>query len=1122
MLHPTAIALIFAAVQFSLSAATIQTRDGKTASGSLQQLSEQGVRINGQTFSWGIIRKAYLAPAPDAKAELRKVKTKIWRGSFTTFKEVLTRDPSTIDGVTCQYVTVRRLGNTPGAILFEGRLNVPLAGDYQFRLASDDSARLMIGDKEVLGTPAEFSYRRATGSIRLTAGEHPFRLEYLNLASYAILELDWSGPGLAWTTLSAVKDWPLLPAPPAIPAAGALAWNGSYIAHPVESLTDSRVRFVGEPAGVRLTTVNAAAIFFQPLSLPVADRIRSGKVGREGVLLVAGDFLEGEILSIKNNKITLQTLLFGAKQYQGGSQASAVFLQKPAKAREQWVVRTQLGTEIRLRKLEWDGPVLIADQTPFRKLRLKADEIQEIAFQSKPNILERAWVTWGKLSEQEQQQAVAGQGRFDSIYKARAGARVYLAQLDEKWRRLESEHAAVDAEVHAILKQMQEQETQARKARANAAQTASDYALYQRKLHVNLHLFNPRLREVHELTRRRVTETKRAIEAEKKALTDQAKTNAEYVAKYQADRQRQQDGYVKHQGERKADYDKARGASKGDVRPVEITAAVDRARKVREFAESRRNRARDTLNQYTGPRDDARRQRDDAKRKVDAARGQRDARARTLQQAQMHEANVLKNGLDVAEKKMIQMRANYATKAAVYHELIGKESAVDQSRVDALGDLQSIDRHVRDWEGQLRSAQGKLRQDEQNKNNASRDYVRRRELMETARRTLHDFVDKQEQPALQRLNAVKERHDQLAAQVEKAPDDTNLAAQLKQAQEQLAKDLAALTALRGKLNGVIGQFQSKLHDFSYHQETSDRMETEWVRTQGDIKLLEKFLTAKKSRQAALRKTTGDLTRKRTDRQNRIRAAKGEMDRALTALNQALAEHNRRLAEYGTAITKRFEAARNLEDGENTLKREQYTFIQNEMVAKLRDQEWARRERVLKETETVFAASDRALKAAEAAKAGLKTPLDGDQNTLLGPLTAWYEAQEQVVHFHKETALEVVKMKGELEADRLRWAPSVTVREAALKTAETADKQAAAAHAKNLKDNEAFTQMLKVAEATDKAQQDKQTAANKALADASNNLRDARYRASAKEREWLEAVFQHERYRVQKRAVLGFE
>ena len=1122
MLRPAVIALIFAAVQYSLSAATIQTRNGKTVSGSLQQLSQQGVRVNGQTFPWGTVRKAHLAPAPGVRAELRGVKTKIWRGSFTAFKEAITRDPSTVDDVSRQYVTVRRLGNTPGAILFEGQLNVPRAGNYQFRLASDDSARLVVGNKEVLATPAEFSYRRATGSIRLAAGLHPFRLEYLNLASYAILELEWSGPGLTWTALSAVKDWPLPPAPPAIPAAGALAWNGSYIAHPVESLTDSRVRFVSEPAGVRLTTVNAAAIFFQPLSLPVADRIRSGKVGREGVLLVGGDFVEGEILSIKDNNITLQTLLFGSKQYQGGSQASAVFLQKPAKAREQWVVRTQLGTEIRLRKLEWEGSVLIANQTPFRKLRLKADEIQEIAFQSEPNILERAWTTWGALSEQQQQQTVAGQGRFDSLFKARSVAKIYLAQLDEKWRRLETEHAAIDAEVAATLKLMQAREIAARKARSDAAQTQSDYVLHQRKQHVSLHFFNPRLREMHERATHRVAETKKAIGAEKKALADQAKTNAEHVAKYQADRQRQQDGYMKHLAERKKDYDKARAAFKGNIRPVEIMAAVTRTRKAREYAENRRNRVRDSLNQYTGPRDDARRQRDDAKRKVDAARIQRDARARTYQQAQTHESNVLKNGLDPAEKKLLQMRAHYALKAAVYHELKGRETALDQSRVDALGELQSIDRHVRDWEGQLRSAQGKLRQDEQNKNNATRDHVRRRELMETARRTLHDFVDKQEQPALLRLNAAKSRHDQLAAQVEKAPDDANVAAQLKQAQEQLAKDLSALTALRGKLNGVIGQFQSKLHDFSYHQDTSGRMESEWVQTQGDIKLLEKFLAAKKSRQAVLRKTTGDLTRERTDRQNRIRVAKGEMDRALTVLNQTSAEHNRRLTEYGNAINKRFEAARNLDDAENTLKREQYTLIQYEADAKLREQEWARRERELKAAEAILAAADRALKGAETTKAGLKDPLDGEQNTVLGPLNGWFEAQEQAVHFPKETVLEVNRMKGELEAGRLRWAPSVTARETALKQAEATEKQSAAAHAKNLKDNEVLDQLLKEAETADKTQQAKQAAAIKALTDASNNLRDARYRAGAKEREWLEAVFQHERYRVQKRAVLGFE
>ena len=247
-----------------------------------------------------------------------------------------------------------------------------------------------------------------------------------------------------------------------------------------------------------------------------------------------------------------------------------------------------------------------------------------------------------------------------------------------------------------------------------------------------------------------------------------------------------------------------------------------------------------------------------------------------------------------------------------------------------------------------------------------------------------------------------------------------------------------------------------------------------------------------------------------------------MDRALTVLNQTSAEHNRRLTEYGNAINKRFEAARNLDDAENTLKREQYTLIQYEADAKLREQEWARRERELKAAEAILAAADRALKGAEAAKAGLKDPLDGEQNTVLGPLNGWFEAQEQAVHFPKETVLEVNRMKGELEAGRLRWAPSVTARETALKQAEATEKQSAAAHAKNLKDNEVLDQLLKEAETADKTQQAKQAAAIKALTDASNNLRDARYRAGAKEREWLEAVFQHERYRVQKRAVLGFE
>jgi hypothetical protein len=1103
-------------------AATVHTRDGQLQSGNLGRIDSKGVQIAGKTYKWKDLIRVRLNPGPSVRSGLSEVRTRIWRGNYSNFPDETALNPSSIDNVRRHYLTVRRLGNTPGAILFEGKLNVPRAGNYHFRIGSDDGANLFVGGKAVLSTSAEYSYRRATKSIRLEQGSHAFRLEYLNLASYAILELEWSGPGLPWTALGAVTDLPLPQAPPAIPAAGALAWNGSYIAHPLESLNESRVRFVGNPAGVQLTTVNASAIFFHPLSLPMADRIRSGKVGREGVLLVGGDFQEGEISSIKDNVITLQTLLFGSRKYQGGSQAAAVFLQKPAKLKEQWIVRTQLGTEIRLTKLEWDGSTLVANRTPFRKLRLKSGEIHEISNVTEPNILQRAWEIWTLMDAEHKRQTVAGQGNFDSVFKARSEAKVYLAQLDEKWRRLEKEHVAIQKEVKKILVGLNQQEVSVRKARADLAKSQSNYAVADNWLKVNTHYFNPKLREAHELKVRRLTEVKAALESENKISLATEKRNTEILSKFQAERARQQEQYEKNAKDRNSDYTKVRALFKGDYRPVEVTGATSRDGKVREYSERRRNRARDLLNQYTPARDDARRRRDEAKRRVDAALVQYNARKKQFEQSVAQEADVLRARLKPVEKKVLDLRAEHSVKATLYHELIGKEAAVDQNRLDSISGLQSVDRHLRDWEGQLRSSQGKLRQAEQKKNNALRDHVRRRDLLEAARRTLYEFVDKHELPALQKLNATKVRHDKLVQAVKDNPGQGALVARLSDEQAKMASDLAALTALRGKLNGLIGQYQSKLHDFANHQTNSGRMEKEWKQTQGDIKLLEKFLSSKKARQGELRNITGNLTRQRTDRLNKTHQAKGEMDRAMNALNQALGEHGRRIGEYGVTISRKYEAARHLEDSENTLKREQHLLLQGETLVKLREKEWKRREQIFKKAEAAYVKADRVFKQSEAAKAALRKPLDGDQGKLLGSLEGWLHAQQQVAHYRQETVIELEKMKGEMAVEYLPWAPSITAREVELKRAEAGEKTAADARAKNEKEKETLTQALKHAEVTDKVKQSLQAESIKAMSDASNSLRDARSRVGTKQREWLEAVFQHERYRVQKRVVLGFE
>ena len=188
--------LAFVSLGFlTLSAATIQTRNGHYQSGRLEKIDKSGLRLSGKNYSWDIIRRAHLMDSLSVPTGLRSVTSKIYRGSYQKFPDVKITKPSTSDLLPRTYVTIRRLGNAPGAILFEGNLEVPRSGEYQFQLASDDGARLLVDGREIATTPAEFSIRRTTARVQLATGTHDFRLEYLNLASYAILELQWKGPG---------------------------------------------------------------------------------------------------------------------------------------------------------------------------------------------------------------------------------------------------------------------------------------------------------------------------------------------------------------------------------------------------------------------------------------------------------------------------------------------------------------------------------------------------------------------------------------------------------------------------------------------------------------------------------------------------------------------------------------------------------------------------------------------------------------------------------------------------------------------------------------------------------------------------------------------------------------
>ncbi len=193
---------------------------------------------------------------------------------------------------------------------------------------------------------------------------------------------------------------------------GVLTWGGAFFVGGVVEMDDSVVRLAESPAGFTLTTANTAAIFFQPITPYRANTLRSG---RSGVLLVTGDFVEGKLKSIENGSIKLTSVLFGERKFEMNREATAVVLQKPALAGEQFEVRLRDGSALFARDLRAEADTLILVDPFLRDLRLPVAKLEEISFGKTTNRLAAAWAAWEMLTEIDRQRAAQQENLITKI-----------------------------------------------------------------------------------------------------------------------------------------------------------------------------------------------------------------------------------------------------------------------------------------------------------------------------------------------------------------------------------------------------------------------------------------------------------------------------------------------------------------------------------------------------------------------------------------------------------------------------------------------------------------------------------------------------------------------------------
>ena len=152
------------------------------------------------TYDASIMRRAFLDPI-ELKTKSEGVNFAFYKSMFNSVREVYDATPvKTGETKSIQLPQFAKdLGpGEPFAATFDGYINVPADGIFEFQIESKDGAVLLIGDEIVVDNDGKHVFQTVTGVVPLRKGFHRIRLKHFNVGGDPDLNLRWGikGTGL--------------------------------------------------------------------------------------------------------------------------------------------------------------------------------------------------------------------------------------------------------------------------------------------------------------------------------------------------------------------------------------------------------------------------------------------------------------------------------------------------------------------------------------------------------------------------------------------------------------------------------------------------------------------------------------------------------------------------------------------------------------------------------------------------------------------------------------------------------------------------------------------------------------------------------------------------------------
>jgi len=211
--------------------------------------------------------------------------------------------------------------------------------------------------------------------------------------------------------------------------AGALCWDGSFIARKVVAVDDTKVTFENSPREFFLSTVNTAAIFFGRVSLGQINRLRSQK--KSGVLLASGGFVEGELKAVADGVVVVDSILFGRKSYPIGSEAISLWLRKPRLLAARFTVSTRDGSVLLVKNPVFRNDGVTLNGSPFRNYQIALKELVEIRNGNAVDLLSAAWARVDAAPPEKKPLLLANVKNVDRSLQLQQMMKLKKAELNE-------------------------------------------------------------------------------------------------------------------------------------------------------------------------------------------------------------------------------------------------------------------------------------------------------------------------------------------------------------------------------------------------------------------------------------------------------------------------------------------------------------------------------------------------------------------------------------------------------------------------------------------------------------------------------------------------------------------